>query len=345
MAPERTAVTLAVTMGDPRGIGPEIIVKALHRDDLPEDARLLVVGSQAVLTAAADPMDAPLALPVTSRPAEQHEWPALLDLGNFPVDRLDPRAPDGLSGRASLDYIEKAVALALRDEVDGVVTAPISKEAIAAAGSPFPGHTEMIAHLTGAPTPVMMLVSGRLRVALVTTHVALRDVAGLLRAEAVVGVARVLDDGLRRFFGIARPRLAVCGLNPHCGDGGRFGDEEARVLAPAVAAARDARVDLVGPEPADSAFLKAAGGDYDAVLALYHDQGMIPVKMGGLASVVNVTLGLPIVRTSVGHGTAFDIAGTGRAEEGSLVEAVRVAAHMARASRRDAPGVAEGGNR
>ena len=300
MRADRTAVALAVTMGDPRSIGPEVIVKALARDDLPADARLLVVGSHAVLAAAAERMGMPLALPRTGRASGQKAWPALLDLDNFPVDGIEPRRPDALSGRASVDYIERAVASALAGEVDGVVTAPISKEAIAAAGSPFPGHTEMIAHLTGAPTPVMMLVNGRLRVALVTTHVALRDVPRLLRAESIVDIARV--------------------------------------LAPAVVEAHKAGIDLVGPEPGDSVFLKAVGGAYDAVLALYHDQGMIPVKMGGLGAVVNVTLGLPIVRTSVGHGTAYDIAGTGRADEGSLVEALRLGAQMARAARRSAPG-------
>ena len=332
MGAERTAVALAVTMGDPRGIGPEIILKALARDDLPSHTGLLVIGCRAVLAAAAERMGMPFALPCVPGPAEQWESPALLDLDDFPAERLEPREPDALSGQAAIDYIERAVALALAGEVDGIVTAPISKEAIAAAGSPFPGHTEMLAELTGAPTPVMMLVSGRLRVALVTTHAALRDVPGLVTADGIAGIARVLDEGLRRFFGAAQPSIALCGLNPHCGDGGRFGDEEARVLIPAVAAAREQGIGLIGPEPADSVFVKAAAGTWDAMLALYHDQGMIPVKMGGLGAVVNVTLGLPIVRTSVAHGTAFDLAWQAKANPRSMIEAVRVAGRLVRSA-------------
>ncbi|NLW51540.1 MAG: 4-hydroxythreonine-4-phosphate dehydrogenase PdxA [Candidatus Brocadiaceae bacterium] len=327
----RDDVVLAVTMGDPRGIGPEVIVKALARTDV--RTRMLVVGSGAVLAAVADRLGLHPALHAFGDAPGAQLWPALLDVPGFPPDRIEPRRPDALGGRASIDYIEKAVALALAGRADAVVTAPINKEAIAAAGARCPGHTEMLAALTGAATPVMMLVNGPLRVALATTHVALRDVPGLVSVPGLLGVARVLNEGLRRFFGTPHPRIALCGLNPHCGDGGRFGDEEARLLAPAVAAAGREGIGLTGPEPADTVFVKAAAGAYDAVLALYHDQGMIPVKLAGLGAVVNVTLGLPIVRTSVGHGTAYDIAGTGRAEEDSLVAALRLGAQMARTAR------------
>ena len=327
-------VTLAVTMGDPRGVGPELILKVLQQPDPSGGgASLVIVGCGAVLEHAAAALGRPCDLPPALDLPGATAPISLLDLDNFPPDRLEPRRPDPLGGQASLDYIHEAVRLALDGRVDGIVTGPISKEAIAAAGSPFPGHTELLAHLTGAEQAVMLLVAGPLRVALVTTHVALRDVAEALSAEAIVRVARVLDAGLRRFFGLAGPRLALCALNPHAGDGGRFGDEEERVLRPALAAAREVGVELAGPEPADSAFLKASAGRYDAVLALYHDQGMIPVKLAGLDRVVNVTLGLPVVRTSVGHGTAYDIAGTGRASEGSLVEAIRLGARMARVAR------------
>lgn len=316
-------------MGDPRGIGAEIILKALRSPHVPADVRLLIVGSLPVLQREAEGLGRDLELPAADGADWEGDRAAVLDLGNFPTGMLEPRAPDAVSGRASLDYVEKAVEMALSGQVDAIVTCPISKEAIAAAGSPFPGHTEMLAHLTGAGRAVMLLVSSELRVALVTTHLPLRDVAQGLSVEKISETVLVVADGLKRFFGIASPRIAVCGLNPHCGDGGRFGDEEARIVAPAVEEARKAGVAAYGPRPADTVFTQAAAGEYDAVVALYHDQGMIPVKLAGLGHVVNVTLGLPIIRTSVGHGTAYDIAGRGQADEGSLVEAIRLAAEMA----------------
>ena len=318
-------VRLALTMGDPAGIGPEIAVKALCGDRLPEDVRLTVVGSPAVLRHEAQALGLDPAL--IERRAE------VIALDNFPPEQLSVRTPTAPGGQASVEYIESGVRLILSGDADALVTCPISKEAIAAGGSDFPGHTEMLAALTGAAQVLMVLAGSDLRVALVTRHVALRDVARLLRAQDITDAAAMFSDGLRRYFGIGRPRLAVCGLNPHCGDGGLFGDEEARIIAPAVAAARAQGVSLDGPLPADSVFAQAAHGAYDGVLALYHDQGMIPVKFAGLHSVVNVTFGLPIIRTSVGHGTAFDIAGQGRADERSLLEAIRVAARMVRASR------------
>lgn len=325
-------------MGDPRGIGPEVVLKALRGGELPRGVRLLVVGSRAVLEAEAESLGLHAELPVPGDAGAESRGCSLVDLDNFPPERLEPRRPDALSGRASLDYIEKAVSMALRGEADAIVTGPINKEAIGAAGSPFPGHTEMLAALTGGGRSVMLLTGSKLRVAVATTHIALRDVPSVLVAQDIAETAQVIADGLRRFFGIASPRLAICGLNPHCGDGGRFGDEEERILAPAIEAARRAGVDLDGPKPADTVFTQALRGDYDAVLALYHDQGMIPVKLAGLGNVVNVTLGLPIIRTSVGHGTAYDIAGRGLADEGSLVAAIRLAAEMVSASRSGAGG-------
>ena len=331
--PAREPVKLAVTMGDPRSIGPEIILKLLAGGELPAEVRLLVVGSCEVLGAEAKNLG--IAAP-EGRADEAGRWGgpvAVLDMGNFPAAAVTPRRPDAVSGRASLDYIERAIGLALSGAVDGVVTCPISKEAIGAAGSAFPGHTEMLAALSGGARPVMLLVNGGLRVALATTHVALRDVPSLLTPDLIVEQARVVVAGLRRYFAVPEPRLAVCGLNPHCGDGGRFGDEEARIVEPAIRAAAEEGIVLIGPKPADTVFAQAAEGRYDAVIALYHDQGMIPVKMAGLGQVVNVTLGLPIIRTSVGHGTAYDIAGQGLADPGSLKAAVGLAAGMARASR------------
>ncbi len=324
-ATDQSPVTLALTVGDPAGIGPEVAVKALCGGRLPEGVRLLVVGSRAVLRHEAAAFG--------FEPGRFEQRCEVVDLDNFPPDLLGERAPTAAGGLASVEYIERAVQMVLAGEADGLVTCPISKEAIAAGGSGFPGHTEMLASLTGAPDVLMVLAGSELRVALVTRHVALRDVAGQLRAADIVRAAALFDEGLRRYFAIGEPRLAVCGLNPHCGDGGRFGDEEARVIVPAVETARADGVRLDGPLPADSVFARAAGGAFDGVLALYHDQGMIPVKFNGVHTVVNITFGLPIVRTSVGHGTAFDIAGQGRANESSLVEAIAVAARMVRAAR------------
>jgi len=328
---EDAAPCIAVTMGDPRGIGPEVILKVLSGHDLASDASIVVVGAREVLEHEAHALGLDVDLPTGGSPASGAF--SLLDMGNFPAERLTPRRPDASAGRASVEYIEHAVRMALDGNVDAVVTAPINKEAIAAAGSPFAGHTEMLAHLTGASRPVMLMVSEGLRVALVTTHMALRDVPNAVTGRKIMATTQIVADGMRRFFAVERPRIAVCGLNPHASDGGRFGDEEQRIIAPAVAKLQRTGLDVVGPVPSDTAFLKARQDAYDAVVALYHDQALIPVKMPGLGSVVNVTLGLRIIRTSVGHGTAYDIAGRGQADEASLVAAIRLAGRMANAAR------------
>jgi len=334
--PERP-VRLLLTMGDPCGIGPEMCVKVAASAELPGDLALTVVGSRAVLERAAQTLNAELPCATVEAPLQKTGTPALLDLDNFPPDAADAHSPTAGSGRASLDYIETAVRLVQDDQADGVVTSPISKEAIGAAGSSHPGHTEMLGELTGTERPVMLLVSGPLRVAFATTHLALREVPDALTLVAISHTGTVLADALKRHFGVAQPAIAVCALNPHAGDGGRFGDEEARLVAPAVEQMRRAGVQVSGPLPCDTLFAKALSGQYNGVVALYHDQGMIPIKLSGLAGVVNVTLGLPFVRTSPGHGTAYDIAGTGIADERSTVAAVEMAAGMVRTSRQDAP--------
>ena len=332
-------IRLALTMGDPCGVGPEICIKALTGEALPPEASVVVVGSLSVLREAADAVGVHVRLNMAAASdwSGAAEGVSVLDLDNFPPDRLSERKPTAAGGRASLQYIERAVQMAVSGQAHAIVTAPISKEAIGAAGSPHPGHTEMLAELTGASRPVMVLVSGRLRVAFVTTHLALRDVSACLTDEGICATGLALSEGLRGYFGVKRPRLALCGLNPHCGDGGRFGDEEQRVIVPAVLRLREKGLDIRGPLPADTLFA-AADRDFDGVVALYHDQGMIPIKMGGLDRAVNVTLGLPVIRTSPGHGTAYDIAGTGAAREGSLVAAMRLAVSMARVRSRGLPG-------
>jgi 4-hydroxythreonine-4-phosphate dehydrogenase len=292
--------TLAVTLGDPRGIGPEIVRTALATPEVAGAARIVVVGPTGTGVAVDDAIgswDGPAGVSTPARAAE--------------------------AGALAAKAIERAVLLARSGAVHGIVTAPIDKAALYAAGYADPGHTEMLERLTGAPT-AMMLASPRLRVVLATTHLALRDVPAALTHEAIVRAARLTAEGLRDWFGIATPRLALCALNPHGGDGGRFGDEEARVLVPA---ARDAGV--AGPLPADTVFVRAMRGEFDAVIAPYHDVGMTAIKVASFGEGVNVTLGLPFPRTSPDHGTALDIAGQGRADAGSMVQAILTCAAIA----------------
>jgi 4-hydroxythreonine-4-phosphate dehydrogenase len=292
--------TLAVTLGDPRGIGPEIVAAALADDRVRGAARLVLVGPGG------------LALAV------DHE-----------VGAWAPGGSPAHAGRLSGAAVARAVELARAGAVQGIVTAPIDKAALLAGGFDFPGHTEMLAALTGARV-AMMLASPRLRVVLATTHIPLRDVPGAVTAGAIAGAAEVARQGLREWYGIAEPRIALCALNPHAGDGGRFGREDDEVLAPAARAAG-----LAGPFPADTVFVRAMRGAFDAVIAPYHDVGMTAIKVASFGSAVNVTLGLPFPRTSPDHGTALDIAGRGVADPASFIAAVVECARIA--ARRPAP--------
>ncbi len=247
-----------------------------------------------------------------------------------------PLAVPGAAGRLEsgnarcvLRLIDRAVDGCLAGEFAAVVTAPVQKSLINDAGMPFTGHTEYIAARTGAPLPVMMLTAARLRVALATTHLPLREVSAALHVDTLLQILRILAGGLHRYFGVPQPRIAVCGLNPHAGEGGHLGDEEQRIIGPAIARARAEQLAVEGPMPADTLFVPRHWAGYDAVLAMYHDQGLPVLKYAGFGHAVNVTLGLPIVRTSVDHGTALDLAGSGRADAGSLIAAVELAAQMA----------------
>lgn len=295
---------IAVTLGDPRGIGPEIVARALTRS---LDADVTLVG----------PADL-----ITDLPAVAHEaigsWSG--GTGARPGDRDRARRAGRLAGHA----VERAAQLALSGTVDAIVTAPVEKHALHLAGFGYPGHTEWLAHLAGGVDVAMMLAAGTLRVVLVTTHVALRDVPALLTVDRVVQTGRITAEYLTRWFGVAGPRLALCALNPHAGEQGLFGDEEARVLEPS---ARE--LGAAGPLPADTVFVRALRGEFDAVLAPYHDVGMTAIKVAAFGRGVNVTLGLPFPRTSPDHGTAFDIAGTGRADAGSMREAMELAVALA----------------
>jgi 4-hydroxythreonine-4-phosphate dehydrogenase len=332
---------LALSLGDPAGIGPEIIVKAWHelRHGGPP---FMVVGDYQSLASASGGGGSILKQVIA--PAE-----ALAVFADaLPVLDLPLRSPV-VAGQPSssaapsiIQWIETAVGLALSGAVPGVVTAPIAKGPLYEAGFKFPGHTEFLGELTaaerfdGARGPVMMLIAGDLRVALVTVHTPLAKVSSSLSVEAIVNVGRVTADALRRDFGIARPRLAVAGLNPHAGEGGGIGREEIEIVVPAIDALHDLGIEVSGPYPADTLFPEAMRANYDAAICLYHDQALIPVKMLDFWGGVNVTLGLPIVRTSPDHGTAFDIAGRGLARPDSLIAAIRLADRLAQARAKEA---------
>lgn len=343
---------IAITMGDPAGIGPEIIVRALHRLRPRLDAgdfAVAVIGSGAAHRAACASLglDDPLSSCDTAKP--EADWPrcALIEAG---PERLPIRAGElsAEAGRLAYGAIAIAVDLAMAGKVAAICTAPLNKEALNLAGFSYAGHTEMLADLTGARDSVMMLAHGDFRVTHVTTHTALRDVPAKVTPHRIRRVVTLTDAALRR-LGIARPRIAVAALNPHAGEGGLFGREDIDVTEPTVAALRAEGFDVLGPLPGDTVFVKLRAGQFDAVVAMYHDQGHVPVKLLGFSvdpatgrwqalSGVNVTLGLPIVRTSVDHGTAFDIAGKGIASEQSLVEAIDFALRLAPAHERAALG-------
>ncbi|MEF8850879.1 MAG: 4-hydroxythreonine-4-phosphate dehydrogenase PdxA [Haloarculaceae archaeon] len=329
--------TVAVTMGDPAGIGPEVVVAAYP--DLLADARPVVVGDADVLRRAVDIVDSDLVVRAVETVADAPVEP---DAGVLPVFDLDTVDADALAygevreayGAAALAYVERAIDLATTGAVDAIATAPINKQATRLAGSEHAGHTGLLADATDTETYAMMLVEDDLRVTHVSTHVPLVEACERVTPGAVLDTIEVTVDGLRD-LGIDDPTVAVAGLNPHASDGGLLGTTEQSEIRPAVRRACEAGYDVFGPESPDTVFARAAGGAADCVVAMYHDQGHIPIKMLGFASDdavsgVNVTVGLPIVRTSVDHGTAFDIAGEGVASPASMVDAVELAARIAR---------------
>jgi 4-hydroxythreonine-4-phosphate dehydrogenase len=326
---------LAITMGDPAGIGPEIVLKTLVDPDTFALCRPLVIGDRRILERAAPWVGAALDFDLVEVPGAGRYAPGaltLLDLRNAPPDDCPIGEVSVGAGRAAVGFVERACDLALAGDVDAVVTAPLNKAAMHLAGFNYPGHTELLATRTGAQRVSMLLVGPQLRVVHVSTHVALAEAIRRVTPERV-GETIALAYESCVALGIARPRIAVAGLNPHAGEGGIFGDEEARAIAPAIEAARARGLDVSDPQPPDTVFLRAVNGAFDIVVAMYHDQGHVPMKLLAFDTGVNVSVGLPIIRTSVDHGTAFDIAGTGRASHASMREALRVAAQMANARR------------
>ncbi|GBE15019.1 4-hydroxythreonine-4-phosphate dehydrogenase 2 [bacterium BMS3Abin14] len=318
---------LAITMGDPAGVGPEIIALAMEDEALRR--RCIVLGNRDRLAAGARKAGSPTRYRLISDPegagSMKPDVP-LLEVADvprgLPFGRLNPAA-----GEAAYQCLIRAIDLALEGKVSGIVTAPLNKESLHQAGHPYPGHTEILAERTGSRDYVMMLAAGGMRALHVTTHIPISLVSRNISLERVLRVMHLGNDALVR-MGIVKPRLAVAGLNPHAGEGGIFGDEETDILIPAVSAGLKEGFDVSGPIPPDVVFLRMYRGHYDAVITMYHDQGHIPLKLLAFESGVNVTLGLPIVRTSVDHGTAFDIAGKGLADPSSLVEAIRLAAGL-----------------
>jgi 4-hydroxythreonine-4-phosphate dehydrogenase len=324
---------LAITMGDPGGVGPEIIAKALAHREVFDKSRPLVIGERRALEAAIRITGRPLEVRCVEQPAQAGEHPGivdLIDLNNIDIEQIGRARVCPEVGRAAYDYLERATQLALRDEVGAIVTAPLNKEALSEAGWVGVGHTELLARFAGIPdkSVAMMLASKSLRVVHVSTHVSLRRAIEMVTPERIVTAARLAGDTARDIVG-HEPHLAIAGLNPHAGEHGLFGSEEQEFIEPAVDQLRTEGWHVSGPLSPDTVFLRAAAGDFDAVIAMYHDQGHIPSKFAGFDDTVNVTLGLPIVRTSVDHGTAYDIAGTGKANEANLLAAIDLAALMA----------------
>ncbi len=321
---------LAITMGDPGGIGPEIILKALNSSKIKNCCTPFVIGDRVVIEEALRQLNLPLKLriirsPEEFKPTSKSKTIEFIDMGI--VKKFKKNKPTAEGGRACVSYIKKAVELALNKQVDGIVTAPISKEALKIAGFKWPGHTEMLADLTNTKEYAMMLTGGPLKVILVTIHTALKNVPDFITKQKVlktIWLAKKACDMLN----IKKPGIAVAGLNPHAGESGIFGDEETRKIIPAMKEARKEGIPVSGPYPPDTIFHKAYKGKFDIIVCMYHDQGLIPLKMIAFDEGVNVTIGLPFIRTSPDHGTAYDIAWKGIANPSSMIEAIKLAARL-----------------
>ena len=327
---------IGITMGDPGGIGPEVILEALASPEIRTAANYVIIGSEKVLSDITGNLGIGTGLqlsPIDNTSLNLNRGMTddinVLDLDNVAVHDALKHKPLPESGRASVEYIMKGLDLALDGKIDALVTAPISKEAVKLAGFDFAGHTELLKEKTAVENVVMFMVGKGLRVSFVTTHLAINEVSGSINQENVFSTIQITATGLKTFFGIDQPKIAVCGLNPHCGDGDRFGTEERDVIIPAIERAQKMGINCHGPLSADTVFNKALNGEFDIVVVQFHDQGAIPIKMHAFDSGVNITLGIPVIRTSPTHGTAFDIAGKGIADPGSMKEAIKTAVMMA----------------
>jgi 4-hydroxythreonine-4-phosphate dehydrogenase len=329
-------LTIGITMGDPGGIGPEIIVKALADPLMRREAKFIIFGLDEQLEYAADLSELPpfwIRHPHEKLSRDYPRQVVVADYDEYSVPSYLHR-PTRASGECSIRFCIDAVQAARDGLIDAVVTAPISKTSWKLAEAPWPGHTEMLADLCKSPRKAMMFIAGPMKMALATIHEALFEIRHKFTIGCVFEPIDLLNTALQDYFGIKNPRIAVAGLNPHAGEDGQFGDEEQRIIKPAILLAQEVGIRCEGPFPADTLFVHAAKGEYDGVVAMYHDQGLIPVKMLAFDEAVNVTIGLPILRTSPAHGTAFDIAGKGIARESSMKQAIRTAIEMAAVRRR-----------
>jgi len=337
---------IGITMGDPAGVGPEVVVKALMYEAVMRDCVPIVIGDRGPLRDAAEVIGATVRIVEVGSADEalgRSGEISLLGPGALADERCEYGTVSAVAGEAAFAYVRRAIALATGGSIHAVVTGPISKEALRLAGHEYAGHTEIFADLTGTSSYAMMLVNDGLRVIHVSTHVSLRKACDLVSVSRVLEVIELAQAALVR-LGITNPRIAVAGLNPHSSEGGLFGDEEEREIIPGIRAAQRRGIDVSGPVPPDTVFVRALGGEWDVVVAMYHDQGHIPLKLHGFSidgasntatsiSGVNWTVGLPIIRTSVDHGTAFDRAGTGTASEKSMVDAIRLAVRIVSAEK------------
>ncbi|MEK6282165.1 MAG: 4-hydroxythreonine-4-phosphate dehydrogenase PdxA [Acidobacteriota bacterium] len=326
----RSLPRIAITMGDPAGIGPEVVLKAVAEEEIQRVCAPVIIGDAQLLAHTARTLDLRCGYDIVRRDEslpEEFSDPVIFHLDNI-NGIIEPGIESGAAGKAAGGYIEAAVELCAAGSVDAIATAPINKRSLFLGGYSFPGHTEFLAHLTGSEEYAMAFVAANLRIVLVSTHVPLAEAIRLLKRDRIVRTIHLTDRELKR-WGIERPRLAVAALNPHGAEGGLFGMEETAEIAPAIADCHGAdEIDVQGPFSADTVFLRASRGEFDAVVACYHDQAMIPVKCLSFGEAVNVTLGLPFIRTSVDHGTAFDIAGKGIAEHSSMIAAIKLAAEL-----------------
>ncbi|GAB6144256.1 4-hydroxythreonine-4-phosphate dehydrogenase PdxA [Desulfocicer niacini] len=327
---------IGVTMGDPVGIGPEIIASALENFNFSQICLPVVLGDTGMMTRAIELTGTNLEIREIKRPDQALDTPGIINLicrSHLSVKDLTPGHPTTATGRAMIDYIDTAVEMATLGSIDAMATCPITKTAMKLAGSAFHGHTELIAHATHTENYAMMLAGDTLKVVLVTIHEPLSRVSQLLNIDNILKTIRITAHALEHRFGINHPAVAVAGLNPHAGEDSLFGPEERDLITPAVAQARDEGINATGPHPPDTLFFHASKGKYDGVVCMYHDQGLIPFKMIHFHDGVNTTLGLPIIRTSVDHGTAYDIAWQGKANHESLVQAIKMAALQAKMCR------------
>jgi 4-hydroxythreonine-4-phosphate dehydrogenase len=337
---QSTLPLIGITMGDPTGIGPEVVIKALSSHHVFNRCRPVLFGDAAILEREKQLLKSGISINIIDETHQASFTCGTLDI--FSLSNLNPATvthghPDKKTGKAMGSYIVRAVSMALQGELDAIVTGPINKKSLQEGGYPYPGHTEMLAHLTNTRDVVMMLAGEKLRVVLVTIHCAFDQVPRLITTGKILKTILITAAGLQGYFAIPAPRIAVAALNPHAGEDGLFGAEEQEIIMPAIHQAQKQGVNAAGPYPPDTLFYYAARGKFDAVVCMYHDQGLIPLKLLHFADGVNITLGLPIVRTSVDHGTAYDIAGRGVADPASLINAITIAASMALAKRHSTP--------